>query len=96
MPMAEIIPTPGQVWADNDKRCIGRMVQIDAIRGDFAFCTVVADRGDPKRLKGRHNCIRPAGWTPIGRSTVIKLDRLKPTSSGYRLIDTMVSERTDV
>ena len=36
---------PGQIWADNDKRSIGRNVRVDGVDGEYARCTVVALTG---------------------------------------------------
>lgn len=77
-------PSVGQIWADNDKRSIGRKIRIDAIEGDIAHCTVVADRDNPTRHKGRYNFARPAGWSPVGHKTRISVRRMRPTSNGYR------------
>ncbi len=67
---------PGQTWADNDKRSIGRKVRVDSIDSDYANCTVVADRSAPGRTPGRYNVQRPEGWSPV-----------KPTSAGYWLVE---------
>jgi hypothetical protein len=78
---------PGQTWADNDKRCVGRKVRVESIDGEYATCTVVADQSDPRRMKRRSNVQRPEEWSPVGRITRILLRRSKPTSAGYRLIE---------
>lgn len=67
----------GQIWADNDKRSKGRKVLILAIdrrnEVDFAICEVksVAKGYDKKG---------------IGKKTLVRLDRFRPTSAGYRLV----------
>lgn len=68
-------PKVGQVWADNDWRSKGREVLIVAI--DETHATVEVTAAQP--LSGRP--------TTIGRQTRIRLNRFKPTSTGYRLID---------
>ena len=68
----------GQVWADNDWRSKGRRVRVDAIgpgpginaRFAYASCTVVA-----------HPDARV-----IGKKTEIRVNRFKPTSTGYVLV----------
>jgi hypothetical protein len=77
---------PGQIWADNDKRSVGRKVRVDGIDGEYARCTVVADRDDARLTRARHSAQRPAGWSPVGHTTWILLRRFKPTSAGYSLI----------
>jgi hypothetical protein len=76
---------PGQIWADTDKRSIGRKVRVDSIDGDYANCTVVADRSNPRLTRARYNAQRPAGWSPVGHTTPVLLRRFRPTSGGnYR------------
>jgi hypothetical protein len=74
------------MWADKNKRAAGRQICADGIDGDFANCTVVADRASSARRRGRYNSVQPPGWTAIGFKTRIRLDRFKPTSTGHRLL----------
>jgi hypothetical protein len=80
----------GQVWADNDKRCKGRTIRVDAIEAGKAVCTVLTnadavqaalDAGDPM-------------WVADGRKrpTRISLGRFRPTSTGYRLINEVTAK----
>ncbi|WP_435059419.1 hypothetical protein [Streptomyces sp. bgisy060] len=62
----------GQVWADNDKRSEGRTVRVDEINVRYAYCTVLTPP-------------TPGGRT--GQRTRIALERMRPTSTGYRLLD---------
>lgn len=67
----------GQIWADNDTRCRGRTLKVVELNlcvdSPFAVCEVVTDaEGSPTRA--------------VGRRTKISLKRLKPTSTGYRLL----------
>lgn len=62
---------PGQVWADNGKRSAGRHVKVLQIDGRRA--RVVACRADGEVVG------RP-------RETFITLVRMRPTSTGYRLV----------
>jgi hypothetical protein len=71
-------PTPavGQVWQDNDPRGSGRRVRIVEIDGTHAVVepVTVTPQGAVARRTGRRSRIR--------------LDRLRPTSTGYRYITT--------
>ena len=79
---------PGQVWADNDCRAVGRKVRVEKIDGEYAKCTVVADRDKPHvTVRGRYNHDRQADWSPVGLVTRIPLRRFRPTSTAYRLIE---------
>ena len=51
---------PGQILADTDKRSIGRKVRVDGVDGEYARCTVVADRDDARLTRARHSAQRPA------------------------------------
>ena len=62
---------PGQVWADNDPRAAGRHIRIDAV--DVTHATVEACDSQGRRL------LR-------ARQTRIRLDRFRPTRTGYRLV----------
>lgn len=64
----------GQVWADNDKRGYGRHLRVVELTETHAVVEQVSARD-----KSPH----PA---TIGRRTRIRLDRFKPTSTGYRLV----------
>lgn len=61
----------GQVWADNDKRALGRTVRVDSVDARWAYCTVLTPA---------------AGATRTGQKTRIDRDRMKPTSTGYQLV----------
>lgn len=65
----------GQVWADNDPRCEGRTVKIVAIEMGYerrAVCEVLTLAGGKTASQQR--------------DVRIKVDRLHPTSTGYRLV----------
>jgi hypothetical protein len=64
---------PGQIWADNDKRAKGRTIQVISIEDGYALTKVVTMRG---------NDVLPTVKAP----TRIRLDRFRPTASGYRLV----------
>lgn len=74
------IPTvrPGQIWADNDKRSSGRYVRVDFLTAGrtHAYVEQVA----------YNEADRIAAEMPGARKTRIRLDRFRPTSSGYRLV----------
>ncbi|MFG2959751.1 DUF6354 family protein [Streptomyces sp. NPDC048291] len=62
----------GQVWADNDKRSEGRTLRVDEVDARYAYCTVLT----AATLGGR-----------TGQRTRVSLERMLPTSTGYRLLD---------
>lgn len=76
---------PGQIWADNDARNEGRTLRVDRIeihafghgvlegRVPHAVCTVLTQPDD-----------RP--WALTGRQVTIRVSRMRPTSTGYRLV----------
>lgn len=65
---------PGQIWADNDPRAYGRHLRVLELTETHAVVEQVSTRD-----KSPH----PA---TIGRRTRIRLDRFRPTSTGYRLV----------
>jgi len=69
-------PAVGQIWQDNDKRGYGRRIRIVEIDGAYAVVELVT----PRRVG--HSAAKP------GRQTRIRLDRFRPTSTGYRYITT--------
>lgn len=63
---------PGQIWADNDPRSTGRHIRV---------LTVDETHADVEQhLPRRHSPAKPS------RTTRIRLDRFRPTSTGYRLV----------
>lgn len=76
-------PKPGQIWADNDRRATGRTIRIDRITNGTATCTVLTNRAAAQDELDR-------GQTYLtdrrGTTVRVRLDRLRPTSTGYRLI----------
>ncbi|KOU17048.1 MULTISPECIES: hypothetical protein [Streptomyces] len=67
-------PAINQIWQDNDKRGYGRRVRIVELNATHATVELVVPRG------AGHNGAKP------GRRTRIRLDRLRPTSTGYRYV----------
>lgn len=63
---------PGQIWADNDWRSSGRTVRVIEVDATHATVEVVTN--------GRMTYTKP------GRRSRIRLDRFRPTSTGYRLV----------
>lgn len=62
----------GQVWEDMDKRGYGRHVKVIEVSGNVATVEQVSAR---------------VGYDDKpGRRTKIKVDRFRPTSTGYRLV----------
>lgn len=70
-PVMQVGVRVGQVWADNDKRAEGRTVRVDEVDARYAYCTVLM-------------AATPGGRT--GQRTRIALERMRPTSTGYRLL----------
>lgn len=64
----------GQVWADNDWRSAGRTIEVEEVTATHAICKVLTKVDSP------------AYGPPNGRRTRIRLDRFRPTSTGYRLM----------
>lgn len=65
------VPKVGQVWADNDSRMtFERRGTIVGIEGNTVLMRWATD------------------WSgkPVNRVSKIRIDRLKPTSTGYRLV----------
>ncbi len=65
---------PGQVWADNDPRSVGRTLRVVAVGRNAARCVVLT----PAKGGSPHT---------VGRVSMIALDRFRPVSNGYRLLD---------
>jgi hypothetical protein len=80
----------GQVWADNDSRCHGRTLRIDAVDGDTAVCTVLTNTTEVQAYVAQP-ASKPT-WTKNsyrdrrGTRTRIKLSRFRPTATGYKLV----------
>ena len=79
--MTEPKPSPtaqpvhvGQIWQDNDKRSVGRKVRIVEVGDTHADAELVTARD------GGHREAKP------GRRSRIRLDRFRPTATGYRLV----------
>lgn len=65
---------PGQIWADQDKRRIGRLIRIDEIKANFVFATVVANM---RTVQDRIDTYGPAAAVDRrGSSTRIGIARL--------------------
>lgn len=65
---------PGQIWQDNDKRAHGRQVRIIELTDTHALVELHVPRG----VGDDH--------AQPGRRTRIRLDRFRPMSTGYLLI----------
>jgi hypothetical protein len=85
----------GQIWADNDWRSKGRTLRVDEVKHSsrmgkqVAVCTILTnadrvqaevDRGSPW-VKDRR-----------GKTTEVGVERMKPTSTGYRLVQDVHEE----
>lgn len=78
--MTDTSPTPAvdQVWRDNDPRQDSRQVRIVEVTDTHAVVTLVQPRN-------------PVSSAKPGRRTRIRLDRFRPTSTGYRYVRTEVT-----
>lgn len=68
----------GQVWADNDRRSNGRTVRVLRVDETHAVVTVLTARKSAPPAERQR---------AVGAERRIRLDRFKPTSTGYRLIE---------
>ncbi|MEU4772945.1 hypothetical protein [Micromonospora sp. NPDC023644] len=75
---------PGQVWADNDPRGYGRQIRVIAI--EPAQPAKPHHRAVPARALVEQVTARTHDDGQPGRRTRIRLDRFRPTSTGYRLV----------
>ena len=90
---------PDQVWADNDPRSAGRTVRVlalttDAAGREVARVETLTNADCDQALIDTHGAA--AGGTYVGRTYVpkdcrgrtstIRVDRMRPTSTGYRLV----------
>lgn len=65
---------PGQIWRDADPR-ENRTIKINEVRGGYAFAQTVIFAPNKRGVSMKS-----------GRTTRIRLDRFKPTTSGYRRV----------
>lgn len=73
----------GQVWADNDWRAKGRTVRVEFVGSETASCRVLTNRDNAQQeIDGG------SPWTKDMRQTMtrIRLDRFRPTGTGYVLV----------
>lgn len=79
---------PGQVWADNDRRCEGRTVRVDVVDGTYAYCTVLTNIAwVQQRIEaGKEQSDQR------GTKTRLMLRRMRPTSTGWRLAQDTIRE----
>lgn len=64
---------PGQVWEDCDWRNVGRRVRVESVDVSYAHCVTVMETGGVVAA-------RP-------RKTRILLERMRPMSTGFRLVE---------
>jgi len=84
---------PGQVWADNDPRVTGRTLRVERLEWSsrqnctIAVCTIVTNDDHTQRLLDRpHESPWRNRYDRRGKTTEIAVRRMRPTSTGYRLI----------
>jgi hypothetical protein len=82
---------PGQIWADNDKRSKGRTLQVDQIISDrtsgdlVAVCKILTNADSTQRELDDPKIL----WSSRdmrGQRVRVKVSRMRPTSTGYRLM----------
>lgn len=75
---------PGQVWADNDWRSRGRTLRVLSIDGEHAVCEVLTLSIQQQRMVDQGSA-----WANDvrGKTRRIALRRMKPTHTGYRLVE---------
>lgn len=77
----------GQIWADNDPRSEGRTLRVDQFENGWRY-----DRRSRQTVPVRVACctvLTPANEypdAPTGHCVKIRVDRMQPTSTGYRLV----------
>jgi hypothetical protein len=90
--MAEKIEVkPGQVWADNDWRAKGRTLRVDDVKKAqnserlYALCTVLTNSDTAQADLDERGSV----WhtDTRGKKVQIRVDRMRPTSTGYRLLE---------
>lgn len=77
-------PAVGQVWADCDKRVPGRTIRVEEVQAEHVICTILTnDHPTQQRLDAGTAWQRDMR----GKRTRIAIKRMRPTSTGYRLLD---------
>lgn len=71
MTQTDNTPRVGQIWIDNDKRVFLRKIRIVEILEDTVRAEIIQHVESPRM---------------VGRIVTIKLSRMKPTATGYRLL----------
>jgi len=79
---------PGQTWADNDARSVGRTLRVERIDGDKALCVVLTNTTQAQQQIDAY-AGRSCPWARDrrGKTVRIALARFRPVSSGYRLVE---------
>lgn len=87
---------PGQVWADNDKRHQGRQLKVLSLFSDWRRVAEARRQGDysssayVEALYARCEVVVEGcgqSFSTRGRQVTIRVDRFRPTSTGYRLVE---------
>lgn len=68
---------PGQVWADNDPRSKGRTIRVLRVEETHAVVIVLSARIHAQQAERNR---------AEGAERRVRLDRFKPTRTGYRLV----------
>lgn len=77
----------GQVWADTNKYEVGRTLRVEEVAEGFAICVVLTNADRVQRELDRADYRMTNHFRDRrGVKTRIRVDRFRPTSTGYRLI----------
>jgi len=76
---------PGQVWADNDPRSEGRRIEVVRLGTHRHRYWSSGEMGYVEEVVPVALC-RRVGAKKGGRLTRIRIDRFRPTTTGYRLV----------
>lgn len=80
----------GQIWADNDSRSAGRTLRVIEVTETHVICEAVTNATRHQELideAARGERLHPVPIDQRGRRVRIRLDRMRPTSTGYRLVE---------
>lgn len=84
MPEPMVPPAVGQVWKDNDKRVPYRHLLVTAVDATHVTAVEVTYNAKQGRVLGLS-----------GRTTRLRINRLRPTSTGYVYVTTISAEQAD-
>lgn len=79
---------PGQIWADNDPRMKGRTIRVDQI------ISKLPTSSSDLKLQARCTVLTKVGGDPVDRPRTVDIavDRFRPISTGYVLVQDPIDE----